>query len=155
MASRTSAPARSRAASGSSPRGSAKKSAARKPSPAKKPVKKQAAAKRPSKPLQPGPLVRVVMWFGRMVRGLWLGVAAGIGHLARSFGSGARDLEAHERRDGLALALLATTVALIAGVGFGVERSIERARRWLAGDLASAPGSAAAAGALAAPGGLR
>ena len=121
MASRTSAPARSRAASGSSPRGSAKKSAARKPAPAKKPAKKQAAAKRPSKPLQPGPLVRVVLWFGRMLRGLWLGVATGIGHLARSFGSGARDLEAHERRDGLALALLATTVALIAGVWFGVD----------------------------------
>lgn len=121
MASRTSAPARSRAASGSSPRGSAKKSAARKPAPAKKPAKKQASAKRPSKPLQPGPLVRVVLWFGRMLRGLWLGVATGIGHLARSFGSGARDLEAHERRDGLALALLATTVALIAGVWFGVD----------------------------------
>ena len=112
MASRTSAPARSRAASGSSPRGSAKNSAARKPAPAKKPVKKKAAAKRPSKPLQPGPLVRVVLWFGRMLRGLWLGVATGIGHLARSLGSGARDLEAHERRDGLALGLLATTVAL-------------------------------------------
>ncbi|CAB4624828.1 unannotated protein [freshwater metagenome] len=121
MASRTSAPARSRAASGSSPRGSAKNSAARKPAPAKKPVKKKAAAKRPSKPLQPGPLVRVVLWFGRMLRGLWLGVATGIGHLARSLGSGARDLEAHERRDGLALGLLATTVALIAGVWFGVD----------------------------------
>lgn len=125
MASRTSAPARSRAASGSSPRGSAKKSAARKPAPAKKPAQKQAksksAAKRPSKPMQPGPLVRVVLWFGRMLRGLWLGVATGIGHLARSFGSGARDLEAHERRDGLALGLLATTVALIAGVWFGVD----------------------------------
>jgi S-DNA-T family DNA segregation ATPase FtsK/SpoIIIE len=125
MASRTSAPARSRAASGSSPRGSAKKSAARKPAPAKKPAQKPAksksAAKRPSKPMQPGPLVRVVLWFGRMLRGLWLGVATGIGHLARSFGSGARDLEAHERRDGLALALLATTVALVAGVWFGVD----------------------------------
>ena len=121
MASRTSAPARSRAASGSSPRGSAKKSAARKPAPAKKPAKKPAAAKRPSKPLQPGPLARVVMWFGRLLRGLWLGVATGIGHLARSFGSGARDLEAHERRDGLALAMLATTVALVAGVWFGVD----------------------------------
>jgi len=56
-----------------------------------------------------------------MLRGLWLGVAAGVGHLARSFGSGARDLAAHERRDGLALGLLATTVALIAGVWFGVD----------------------------------
>ncbi|CAB4899449.1 MAG: DNA translocase FtsK [Actinobacteria bacterium] len=117
MASRTSAPARKSAARGSSPRGSAKKSAARK-SPARS---KKAAPKRVSAPLAPGPLIRVVMWFGRMVRGLWLGIATAIGHLARSFGSGARDLEAHERRDGLALGLLALAVALVAGVWCGVD----------------------------------
>lgn len=117
MASRTSAPARKSAARGSSPRGSAKKSAARK-SPARS---KKAAPKRVKTPLAPGPLVRVVMWFGRMLRGLWLGVATGIGHVARSLGSGARDLEPHERRDGVALGLLAVAVALVAGVWFGVD----------------------------------
>ncbi|MFA7323040.1 MAG: DNA translocase FtsK 4TM domain-containing protein [Candidatus Nanopelagicales bacterium] len=117
MASRTSAPARSRAARGSSPRGSAKKSAARK-APARS---TKAAPKRPAAPLQPGPLVRLVLWFGRLLRSIWLGLAGGIGRLARSFGSGARALEAHERRDGLALALLATTIALIAGLWFGAD----------------------------------
>ncbi|MEI7452740.1 MAG: DNA translocase FtsK 4TM domain-containing protein [Actinomycetes bacterium] len=117
MASRTSAPARKSAARGSSPRGSAKKSAARK-SPARS---KKAAPKRVSAPLAPGPLVRVVMWCGRMLRGLWLGVATGIGHVARSLGSGARDLEPHERRDGVALGVLAIAVALVAGVWFGVD----------------------------------
>jgi len=61
------------------------------------------------------------MWFGRMLRGLWLGLATAVGHVARSFGSGARDLEAHERRDGLALGLLALAVALVAGVWCGVD----------------------------------
>lgn len=116
MASRTSAPSRSRSGRGSSPRGSGKKSAARTPARAKK-----AAPQRPRGPVQPGPLVRLVLWLGRLLKSIWLGLATGMGKLARSFGSGARDLEPHQRRDGLALFLVAATVALVAGLWFGVD----------------------------------
>lgn len=71
--------------------------------------------------MQPGPLVRLVLAFGRFLRAIWLGLASGIGRIARSFGSGARALEPHERRDGLALGLLALAVALVAGLWFGAD----------------------------------
>ncbi len=120
MASRTSAPSRSRTARGSSPRGSVKKSAARKPARSKKAAPPRPVPKRARGPVQPGPLIRLVLWCGRMLKSIWLGLATATGSLARRFGSGARDLEAHERRDGLALGLIALTIALIAGLWFGV-----------------------------------
>ncbi|MDO8731697.1 MAG: DNA translocase FtsK 4TM domain-containing protein [Actinomycetota bacterium] len=116
MASRTSAPSRSRSGRGSSPRGSVKKSAARKPARSKK-----SAPKRSRGPVQAGPLVRIVLWFGRLLKSMWLGIATATGSMARRFGSGARDLEPHERRDGLALGLIALTIVLIAGLWFGVD----------------------------------
>ncbi|MDD2858582.1 MAG: DNA translocase FtsK [Candidatus Nanopelagicales bacterium] len=138
MASRTSAPARSRSARGSSPRGSAKKSAARK-APARS---AKAAPRRPAAPIQPGPLVRLVLGAGRLLRAIWLGLASGVGRVARSFGSGARALEPHERRDGLALGLLALSIALIAGLWFGADAwfvsSLAMVGRALLGTLALA-----------------
>ncbi|MGZ4589506.1 MAG: DNA translocase FtsK [Actinomycetes bacterium] len=52
---------------------------------------------------------------GRLLRGLWLGVAHVIGGLARRIGSSARDLDPAHRRDGIGLALLglATVVAAV------------------------------------------
>ena len=121
MASRTSAASATRSGRGSSPRASAKKSAARTPARSAKAAPKRTASKRARGPVQPGPLVRLVLWLGRLLKSIWLGIATATGKLARSFGSGARDLEAHERRDGLALGLIALTIALIAGLWFGVD----------------------------------
>ena len=53
--------------------------------------------------------------FGRLLVGLWMLVAHGIGAIVRHTGGGARDLEPELRRDGVGLAALAA--ALVVGVG--------------------------------------
>ncbi len=55
------------------------------------------------------------------MRAAWVGTAHGVGHAARGIGSGARDLPPEQRRDGLALALIAGAIVLVAGTWFGVE----------------------------------
>src|SRR5687768_13755343 len=81
---------------------------ARKP-PAKaaprKPAARKPAAKRPPKkaPLS-ARLIRAVF---RAVAGVWALVAHGVGAVARTFGSGARELDPAHRRDGAGLGALA------------------------------------------------
>ena len=104
MASRTSAPARSRTGRGSSP---AKKRPARRPS--------------APKASGPGPVARLFYALGRAARGGYLAVAHGIGFVTRSIGSSARGLDPAQRRDGLALAFIAAAAILVAGTWFGVE----------------------------------
>ena len=111
MASRTSAPGRSRSGRGSSP--------AKRPSPAKRATRPKAPAKRAAS--GPGPLVRVAFASGRVIRGGYLALAHGLGFVARNIGSGARGLDPAQRRDGLALAFIAAAAILLAGTGFGVE----------------------------------
>ena len=50
-----------------------------------------------------------------------MGLAHGFGAVARGIGHGASDLEPEERRDGTALALIAVSGILAAGMWFGVE----------------------------------
>jgi len=57
-------------------------------------------------------LIRAVV---RLLAGVWMLLAHGIGGIARHLGNGARDLEAAQRRDGVGLAALAT--ALVVAVG--------------------------------------
>jgi S-DNA-T family DNA segregation ATPase FtsK/SpoIIIE len=129
MASRSSAPAPSRASGGSTSRGSsrratppkrpsAKKAPARKP-----PVRRTGAGRRggPTKPPLAGSLARLVAAFGRGLRALWLGVAHAIGGAARRIGHGARDLDDVHRRDGLGLLFVALAVVVAAAVWFGVD----------------------------------
>ena len=111
MASRTSAPGRSRSGRGSSP--------AKRPSPAKGASRRKAPAKRAAS--GPGPLVRVAFASGRVIRGGYLALAHGLGFVARNIGSGARGLDPAQRRDGLALAFIAAAAILLAGTWFGVE----------------------------------
>ncbi|HEY9524231.1 MAG TPA: DNA translocase FtsK 4TM domain-containing protein [Thermopolyspora sp.] len=49
---------------------------------------------------------------GKLVIGLWLLLAGGIGSAARALGQGARDLDPAHRRDGLGLAVLAGAIVL-------------------------------------------
>jgi S-DNA-T family DNA segregation ATPase FtsK/SpoIIIE len=54
----------------------------------------------------------------RMLRGIWIGIARGIGAAARAVGSGARELklEPTQRRDGLALGVFALALVIAAAV---------------------------------------
>lgn len=105
MASRTSAPARSRPGRG--------------PSPVKRPSRRTRSPKRPLG--GPGPVARVFFAVGRALRGGYLALAHGVGFVARSIGSGARGLDPGQRRDGLALAFIAAAAVLFAGTWFGVD----------------------------------
>ncbi|MEV4944641.1 DNA translocase FtsK [Streptomyces sp. NPDC053755] len=93
-------------AAGAAARPPAKKTAARKAAPAKRaPAKK--AAPRPA----PSPTGGVY----RLVRGLWLGLAHGVGAMFRGIGRGAKGLDPAHRKDGLALLLLGLALIVAAG----------------------------------------
>ncbi len=143
MASRTSAPSRSRAARGSSPsdrsdtparkrptakgKPAARKSAAR-PAPRKAASRasSKASSKTQARPVArrtagPGPVLRAFFALGRAVKAIWLAIAHGLGSLVRGFGDSAKDLEPGQRRDGLALGLIALAAVLVAGSWFSVS----------------------------------
>jgi S-DNA-T family DNA segregation ATPase FtsK/SpoIIIE len=122
MAPRTSAPARSRASRGTSLSGrssgrsstrSSRATSRSKSAPKKKPSSRSA--------VRPGPVARLGMGLGRLIRGTWTGVARGIGIAARSVSRGARDLEPEQQRDGLGLGLVALAFVVIAATWFGVN----------------------------------
>ena len=71
--------------------------------------------------MRPGPVVRLVAGFGRLLRSLWLGAAHLLGGIARAFGRGTRDLDPAHRRDGLGLALVVGAATLVAATWFGVD----------------------------------
>ena len=134
MASRTSAPARpargstsrtSRSPKGGTSRGTTPKGApsARAPRSATAPAARgRSAAPRPAaRRATPGPVPRAFAAFGRLLRAVWLGMAHGVGAVARAMGRGARDLDPAHRRDGLGLALIAGAAVLIAATWFGVD----------------------------------
>jgi S-DNA-T family DNA segregation ATPase FtsK/SpoIIIE len=79
----------------------------------------------------------------RLIRGIWLGIARGIGAAARAVGSGARELkiEPAARRDGMGLAVLALAVVTAAAVWWSAGGPVGRA---VANLLRSIVGSGAA-----------
>jgi S-DNA-T family DNA segregation ATPase FtsK/SpoIIIE len=92
----------------------ARKSAARKPAQARRPP---ASAKRPaakSRPKKPDPVAQLIIGIYRIVGGVWLVAAQGLGSLVRRFGESARDLDQEHRRDGLGLADLGLAIVLAA-----------------------------------------
>ena len=109
MASRTSSPAR--------PSRPAPKT--RRPAAAARPKATRTAPAR--RPVRPGPVPRFVAAIGRLLRGLWFGLAHLLGAAARAMGRGARDLDPAHRRDGLGLALVAGAATLVAATWFGVD----------------------------------
>jgi S-DNA-T family DNA segregation ATPase FtsK/SpoIIIE len=65
----------------------------------------------------------------RGVAAVWLGIAHGVGAVARSIGHTARDLEPEHRRDGVGLLLLGTAVVVAAAVWWHLPGSIMDAAR--------------------------
>lgn len=131
MATRTSSPPGSRSSStsrttskkGSSPRS---RSTSKRPAPRSSSASgrsRSSASKRPSsRPAPravrngPGPVSRL---FGALFRGVaavWLGLAHGVGAIARSIGQSARDLDPEHRRDGVGLFLLGLATISAAAV---------------------------------------
>ena len=88
------------------------KTAAAKPaakSTAKSAAKKAAPVEVTVKPVPPRPVAY------RAVRGSWLGMAHGVGAVARGVGNGAKGLHPAHRKDGLALLLIALALLVAAG----------------------------------------
>ena len=110
MASRTSAPARSRAARGSSP------------SKSSRPASRKAAPRK-GRPARsgPGPVARALAALGRAIRVTWLALAAGVGTLVRAIRPREEELAVEDRRDALGLTLLAVAAVLMASLWFGVD----------------------------------
>lgn len=65
-----------------------------------------------------GPIARLFDGIARLLVTIWMGVARGVGAVARSVGHTARDLEPEHRRDGVGLFLLALSLVVAAAVWF-------------------------------------
>jgi DNA segregation ATPase FtsK/SpoIIIE, S-DNA-T family len=142
MATRTSSPPGSRSTSASSGTGSARSrgagttSSARAKAPArtsargtKAPVRRSTSkgGRRPAPRAVRtgrGPIARLCDGVARLVVTVWMGLARGIGAVARGIGHGARDLEPEHRRDGVGLFLVALAVVVAAGVWFQLAGSV-------------------------------
>ncbi len=61
---------------------------------------------------------------GRALAAVWLGIAHGIGAVARSIGHGARDIDPEVRRDGIGLFLLALGFLVAGAVWFPVDGGV-------------------------------
>ncbi len=84
------------------------------PSRAKRQSGSQKKKKGKGKAQQPGPVAAVVGFFARTIMAIWNSLAKATGAIARSIGSGARDLDPEHRRDGVGLALLGSAI-IVAG----------------------------------------
>jgi DNA segregation ATPase FtsK/SpoIIIE, S-DNA-T family len=111
MASRTSAPPRSRARRGSSPRRPASRGTSR---PAKR-----TRAKSANSAVRPGPVVRAVIALGRAVLALWHGTARVAGSVIRY--PGGVDVGDPKRRDSITLALAIFAGLIITATWVGIE----------------------------------
>ncbi|MET9373449.1 DNA translocase FtsK [Streptomyces sp. NPDC002992] len=90
----------------------AKKTATKKAVPAKRAPAKKTAAKKAAAP-RPAPSPTGGVY--RLARGLWLGLAHGVGAMFRGIGRGAKGLDPAHRKDGLALLLLGVALIVAAG----------------------------------------
>lgn len=115
MASRTSAPARSRARRGSSPRRPASRATPR--STARPQARSRAKQSKGS--VRPGPVARLFIALGRSIRGLWRGVARALGSLLRR--PGLVEVDDPRHRDSISLALFIFAALVVTATWFGVE----------------------------------
>ena len=67
---------------------------------------KRGSAGRNGRRTGPGPVALGLRALGRVLLGVWLGLAHAVGALVRRVGRSARDLDPAHRRDGLGLLLL-------------------------------------------------
>ena len=132
MATRTSSPPGSRSKGTSSERPSASRARStrnqsRTSSKKKKPARRPAARGGATRNRRPapravrsgrGPVARFFDAVFRAAAAVWLGLAHGIGAVARGIGHGARDLEPEHRRDGVGLLVLALALVTAGAVWF-------------------------------------
>nr|WP_206516068.1 DNA translocase FtsK [Nocardioides pantholopis] len=148
MATRTSSPPGSRSKSTStsgSRNGSARSGSSTRSrsttsrSPARRPPASRARSSRPAPRAVrngPGPVARVGTSLARGLVALWLGIAHGVGAVARGIGRSARDLEPEHRRDGAGLLLFGLSLVVAAAVWFQVAGSaMELTRTMVAGSV--------------------
>ncbi len=69
------------------------------------------------------------MGFGRGVSAIWSAIAALVGAIARSVGSGARDLEPEQRRDGVGLGLVGLALIVAASVWWHIPGPVGQTAR--------------------------
>ncbi|MET9950689.1 DNA translocase FtsK [Streptomyces sp. NPDC006339] len=110
-AGRTTGTAKKAAAAKSPAKPPAKKAPAKKAAPAKRAPARKTAAKKAAPRPAPSPTGGVY----RLVRGVWLGLAHGVGAVFRGIGRGAKGLDPAHRKDGLALLLLGVALIVAAG----------------------------------------
>ncbi|WP_416958035.1 DNA translocase FtsK 4TM domain-containing protein [Nocardioides sp. T5] len=125
MATRTSSPPGSRSSSTSGSKRTTKGSSTRSRSTSKRPAPRSSAKGRSGSSARPapravrsgaGPVSRTFGVLGRGVAAAWLGIAHGVGAVARSMGQSARDLDPEHRRDGVGLFLLGLAMVVAAAV---------------------------------------
>ena len=126
MATRTSSPPRKR------PSGSqARNRTSGKRSPARTPANRRPAAKKPAPKGggSGGGLAALVAGLGRMLKAIWLGLAAAVGAIARSIGSSARDLDPAQRRDGVGLAVVGLAIVAASATWWQIPGPVGRGVR--------------------------
>ncbi|HEX4686693.1 MAG TPA: DNA translocase FtsK 4TM domain-containing protein [Nocardioides sp.] len=111
MATRTSSPpgSRSRSKPSTRSRSTSKKKRSRASTRGRRPAPRAVRSGR-------GPVLRLFAVFGRGIVAVWLGIAHGVGAVARRIGRTARDLEPEHRRDGVGLFLFGLAVVAAAAV---------------------------------------
>ncbi|MFI7443986.1 DNA translocase FtsK [Nonomuraea indica] len=109
----------------SAPKGPAKRSASSRTTSAKRgsasparprakgPARGSASSRKPGL-THPDPISWVFTMIGKLVVGLWMLLAGGVGSMARALGKNARELDPAHRRDGVGLTVLAGAIVLAA-----------------------------------------
>lgn len=88
-------------------------------------AKRSGVSARPRKKKSKGAALLGVL--ARAVRGIWSGVAHGIGWAVRLVGRSAKELDPAHRRDGLGLSLIALAIVVAAGVWWHLDNFLGRA----------------------------
>ncbi len=138
MATRTSSPPRKRP-SGSQARKKpatkrkpqAKKPAARRPAPKRNSSKRATPKRTAPRRTGPGLIPTIVRALVRAAVAIWLGTAGLVGAVARSVGSGARDIDPEQRRDGVGFAILGLALVVAGAVWWDLTGAVAGAIRGL------------------------
>jgi DNA segregation ATPase FtsK/SpoIIIE, S-DNA-T family len=114
--------------SGGTPRPKKKKPAQSRKKPAQSRNRPGQRPRNPARgPARPrDPVVILIFWIGRVLAGAWMVVAGAVGWVARSIGRGARDVEAHHRRDGVGLLTLGVAIVLAGGLWVRMDNAAGR-----------------------------
>lgn len=89
----------------------------------------------------PGPVLRFFAVLGRALVALWLGIAGGVGKLARSIGNAAGEVEPEHRRDGVGLAFFGLAVVVAGAVWWQLSGALlDSVRTVVAGSVGTLAG---------------